>query len=52
MEETSIVKRFKEFVAGIGFRLFLWGNETNEEGYWEEIYQQEKHWRKSNHVDL
>lgn len=29
-------------MAGIGFRLFIWGNNTTEEKYWKEIYEQEK----------
>jgi hypothetical protein len=29
-------------VGNIGWRLFLWGNETTDEKYWCEIYEQEK----------
>ena len=42
MKRGSIVERIKQWVAGIGFRLFIWGNDTTEEQYWEEIYQQER----------
>jgi len=42
MEKQTIIQKIKQWIAGIGFRLFIWGNETTEEQYWEEIYQQEK----------
>lgn len=50
MEKVPTIKRIKMWIAGIGFRLFIWGNETTEEDYWEEIYQQERNWRRNNHL--
>lgn len=52
METVPIITRIKQWIAGLGFKLFLWGNSTTEEAYWEEIYQQEKYWRQSNDVKL
>lgn len=52
MDRKSIKQRIKQWIAGIGFRLFLWVNEKTEEEYWEEIYQQEKYWRMNNHIEL
>ena len=46
MGKQNIVKLIKQWIAGIGFRLFIWGNETTEEQYWEEIYQQEKQFKE------
>lgn len=42
MNKQSLWKKFKQFIASIGWNLFMWGNETTPEKYWEEIYQQEK----------
>lgn len=52
MQPKSLIEKLKQWIAGIGFRLFIWGNSTTEEDYWEEIYQQEKNWKQSNHIDL
>lgn len=46
MEKLSWLKQIKLWLAKLGFRLFIWGNETTEEDYWEEIYQQEKEFRQ------
>lgn len=48
MEKQNLIKRIKQLMAGIGFRLFIWANETTEEQYWEEIYQQEKALKENN----
>jgi len=52
MEPLGLKEKLKQWLASIGFRLFLWGNNKEEEEYWEEIYQQEKHWRLNNHKEL
>jgi len=52
MEKETIIKKIKQWIAGIGFSLFLWGNNTTEEDYWEEIYQQEKNWKMNNNNPL
>jgi len=41
MGELSILEKLKSFIAGIAFKLFLWGNETTQEVYWNLIYEQE-----------
>lgn len=51
MKRRSISQIIKQFIASIGWRLFMWGNETNEEAYWEEIYQQEYAFRQSGASD-
>lgn len=52
MKEQGIWSRFKSLICSIGWKLFMWGNETTEEEYWEEIYQQEKSWKEANHKPL
>ena len=42
MENISILKRIKLFIASIGFDLFIWGNSTTQEIYWKQIYEAEK----------
>lgn len=42
MEPLTLLSKIKIFIAGIGWRLFIWGNDTTEEKYWKEIYEQEK----------
>lgn len=51
MDKLTITARVKQWIASIGFRLFIWGNETTEEEYWEEIYQQEKRYKQTQHLD-
>jgi hypothetical protein len=52
MGKKQLIDKFKDFISFIGWKMFLWGNDTTEEEYWEEIYQQEKHWRLNNHREL
>lgn len=42
MKPFTFLQIIKQWIASIGFRLFLWGNDTTEEKYWREIYEQEK----------
>jgi len=37
MSKLSILKRLKLAIASIGWKLFMWGNETNKDDYWAEI---------------
>ena len=46
MGKQSIVDKVKDFIAGIGWKLFLWGSEFTAEEYWETIYYTE--WSKRN----
>lgn len=32
-------------IASIGWRLFIWGNQTSEEEYWKQIWEQENNHR-------
>lgn len=41
MGKLTIIQRLKQIVASIGWKLFIWGNETTPEQYWSEIYEQE-----------
>ena len=41
MKKWSIITRIKMFIAGIGWKLFIWGNNLTEEEYWHSIYLQE-----------
>lgn len=52
MGKRTLLSELKQRIASIGFKLFLWGNDTTEEDYWEEIYQQEKNWRLGTHKEL
>lgn len=52
MKPHSILTRFKQLLASFGWKLFIWGNHTTQEAYWEEIYEQEKAWKQSNHRPL
>lgn len=48
MEKRTIIQIIKSYLAGIAFRVFLWGNELTEEQYWKEIYEQEKDYEYYN----
>jgi len=48
MEKRTIIQLLKSHIAGIAFKIFLWGNETTEDQYWEEIYQQENDYEYYN----
>lgn len=42
MGEETIIQKIKDFIAGVSFKLFLWGNGLTKEEYWKQIYEQEK----------
>lgn len=42
MGKISLLKWFKLTIASIGWKLFIWGNETTEDEYWKQIYEIEK----------
>lgn len=48
MKEFTILKKIKMTIASIGFMLFIWGNETTKEKYWNEICDQENNYRSRN----
>lgn len=41
MGEPSILKKLKEFITGIAFKVFIWGIDMSKESYWKLIYEQE-----------
>lgn len=42
MGKQTLLERFRQWIASIGWKLFLWGNRTTAEQYWGEIYEQER----------
>lgn len=42
MGEPNVFEKLKEFIAGIAFRIFLWGIDMTQEVYWNSIYEQEQ----------
>lgn len=48
MHELNVFEKLKEFIAGIAFKIFLWGIDMTQEVYWNLIYEQEQI-REVNH---
>jgi hypothetical protein len=46
MEKETIVERIRRFIASIGWKLFIWGNDFTQEEYWGRIYRDEKRYRR------
>ena len=42
MGKLSILTRFRLWIGSIGWRMFIWGADTTEEKYWDDIYELEK----------
>lgn len=42
MGSQTLFERFKNWIAGIAFKVFLWAIEMDQEEYWRHIYEQEK----------
>jgi|SoiMetStandDraft_2_1073263.scaffolds.fasta_scaffold94811_2 hypothetical protein len=42
MGKQTFIDKIKDFIAGMGWQLFLWGNDLTKEEYWNAIYEQEK----------
>jgi hypothetical protein len=42
MKQETILDKFKNWVAGIGWALFLWGSQMTQEEYWQRIARQER----------
>lgn len=47
MGKMSLKDRLKQWVAGKAWRLFIWGNNTTDEEYWNEVYETEKSVREN-----
>jgi len=41
MKKPSILTAIKQLLASIGWKLFIWGNDTTQEEYWKQIQEQE-----------
>lgn len=48
MDKFNFITKIKMFLASIGWKIFIWGNDFTEEEYWESIYQQEKNHKNIN----
>ena len=42
MGKLSILTRLRLWVGYIGWKMFIWGADTTEEKYWDDIYELEK----------
>ena len=42
MGKLSILTRLRLWIGSIGWRMFIWGADTTEEKYWDDIYELEK----------
>jgi hypothetical protein len=42
MGKLSILTRLRLWIGSIGWRMFIWGVDTTEEKYWDDIYELEK----------
>jgi hypothetical protein len=42
MGKLSILTRLRLWVGHIGWKMFIWGVDTTEEKYWNDIYELEK----------
>ena len=42
MGKLSILTRLRLKIGSIGWRMFIWGADTTEEKYWDDIYKLEK----------
>lgn len=50
MKKQNLMSRIMGWVATIGFQLFIWGNKTTEEKYWQEVWEQENRERSKMFV--
>ena len=42
MGKLRILTRLRLWIGSIGWRMFIWGADTTEEKYWDDIYELEK----------
>lgn len=50
MGPQTLLERIREWIGGIGWRLFLWGMNLTADSYWKQIYEQEK--MRQEHPEL
>lgn len=48
MRKKTLLEIIKQFIACIGWKLFIWGNNFTEEEYWHQIYEQEKPYNRES----
>jgi len=41
MKKPTLLESIKSWLADIGWKLFIWGNDFTQEEYWERIFRQE-----------
>ena len=46
MGKLSFVDEIKQYLSGIGWKMFIWGLGISQEEYWSRIYEQEKSYRE------
>jgi hypothetical protein len=46
MGKLSILTQLRLWIGSIGWRMFIWGSDTTEEKYWNDIYELEKSFRE------
>ncbi len=42
MGKLSMLTRLRLKIGSIGWKMFIWGADTTEEKYWDDIYELEK----------
>ena len=42
MGKLSILTQLRLWIGFIGWKMFIWGADTTEEKYWDDIYELEK----------
>jgi hypothetical protein len=42
MGKLSILTRLRLWIGSIGWKMFIWGVDTTEKKYWDDIYELEK----------
>ena len=42
MGKLSMLTRLRLWIGFIGWKMFIWGADTTEEKYWDDIYELEK----------
>lgn len=48
MRTATILTLMRQWIASIGWKLFIWGNNTTQEEYWKQIQEQENNFSFGN----
>jgi len=46
MGNLNLIEEIKRIIAKFSFNLFLWASGLTDEEYWDQIYQQEKQFKR------